>query len=901
MTHTSQDRIDENEILLSLPDPIQISGKIIKVNKWGKERNGKHLVRAKLEVEHGYADQKKITISGYFSGDNKNDIIDHHYLLTGQYMSRGSKNDNSIYFSCKKVQEDDSISLFSDQKSGFTKPVYQSVIITDQWMPSDLKPDYDVHLKGFSENLSGIGDGFVKQVAFNRSFIDFMKTLLNQPQILLLNQNQKTAVDKVNRLSDYVKQKLSNPRTELCFLMRLAGFQKRQISKVAGTDSKPVQISEINKYIRNPYALLEVFPTLAVFSRCDFIALMLNQRSDNLNRYQGLILAQVADAINNGNICLREDAISDLITKSDRLNKISAFNDVQANILPPQVLRSLIDKMIKADLITVDVYDGKDYLYLPEFENQEKYIASNILKRTRKSGTLNTWVHYSEDEGKWVYGEEYNGPVTNTDIDKYIEWYEQTTHFKLADMQKMAVAMVLKNRISLLAGGAGYGKTATTAAIVQAIRFFWRFQTIDSSWYYKHQDDDLDVSERRDLAVAEWQSDYDDDHAIDNELVRMAGSTGRAAQQMMISLKKCHIQEVNASTIHSLYRIRPGDPDSNSDHRVDSKFVIIDESSMIDLPLMYSILKRTDMDTHLLFIGDPNQLPSVGPGRVFRDLIDSDKVPKTILNKLFRTGAGSLIALNSSAILKGYNIQTTTYQPQQIASVPLSETSIWINGQDQNDINRSILAIVREKIKQGYTADQLAVMSPEHGTSAGVDQLNIDLQNMLNPIKPAIDDDHLSTLSGFRPGDRVMQIRNDWTRNVINGDKGKIIEICKGKHGRPAYALVKMDEHDKPVRYDYSTDPDENQFTGLRLGYAGTVHKYQGDSGLICICAVSKSMTYFLDRTLMYTAATRAIKQMIFVGDRRCFMRAIHKVKDRSRTSLLKQRLLEEVTRKEGN
>ena len=861
----------KKDMFLSTTDEEYISGYITRFypDDHKKRKDGSWNRTCQIEVESGKTLSSTIMAKGIFSKDilEKVPSKTHLYFFKGYFDTK--KGRDRLIFNIEEItttlQED---LLSQNQNSLNTNPQkYTSFILQPFYHHETMILSNKSYVRPFAENVKGVGESFVSQIAQGYSLVDFLANIARRKnddlvQFFLKDKATSNRIEKLQAIHKYVVAQLNTVPEELMFLMRICKFDITKRQKIS-----KLKIRKQKEILQNPYILLQYFPTVPNFCSSDMMALILGGKATNPERYKALIIALIANVVDQGNVCLKQSTVDHMMSTSDELQRISAFQNSDSNFLSSSQLNSLLDDMVREKLIRITIFNNERYLYLAKDYQWEHFTASNALRRVRKSpeNIILSSKHFIN--GSWKKGKKTT--ITATDWTQFFKEYEAKSNMQLASKQKEAVQMVFNNNISLLAGRAGYGKTATTAALVSAIRFFVR-------------EDYLQTQRER------------GDFPSDDNLIKLAGSTGRAAQQMMISLNKGKTQQIQASTIHSLYKIMPKSKSLGS--HVNAKFVIIDESSMIDLPLLYHILKLTDSKTHLLFIGDPNQLPSVGIGRVYHDMIDSKVIPLTTLDHLFRTGAGSIIALNSSRILDGHTIQAHEIGANEVQKDSLTDGSIWIKADSNEEIRKVILQVVKKKLAQGLKISDFAIMSPTHGTIAGVDQMNISLQNLINPAngRKAVD--------GFLPGDRVMQIKNDWSMGVINGDKGYVKDVD------PVNNLIHvvMDQYPHKV-FTYSTNTyaiskrGKRYMTGsgsdqnLRLAYIFTVHKMQGDSGNCCICLISKSMYYFLDRTLLYTAATRAVNQMIFVGEKKYFSWAIHKVKDRSRTSLLKARLQNSV------
>jgi exodeoxyribonuclease V alpha subunit len=299
--------------------------------------------------------------------------------------------------------------------------------------------------------------------------------------------------------------------------------------------------------------------------------------------------------------------------------------------------------------------------------------------------------------------------------------------------------------------------------------------------------------------------------------------------------------------------------------------LIVDEASMLDLLLFNHLLKAIHPTTHLLLVGDVDQLPSVGAGNVLRDIIDSGAAPVVSLDLIFRQAQGSMIITNAHRINKG-----------QMPHFVKGDTDFYLFGQDDPEKAADLIVdIVQNRIprKFGYDPmDDIQVLSPMHRGAVGVGNLNARLQAALNPPSPKKVERRLAGRT-FRVGDRVIQHRNNYTLNVYNGDIGRIHAIDV-----PGQSLhVKVD--DRLVRYDWS-EADE-----LSLAYAISVHKAQGSEYPVVVVPIMTTHYMLLLRPVLYTAVTRAKKLVVLVGSRRAISIAVRNNKVAQRHSGLSARL----------
>jgi exodeoxyribonuclease V alpha subunit len=417
--------------------------------------------------------------------------------------------------------------------------------------------------------------------------------------------------------------------------------------------------------------------------------------------------------------------------------------------------------------------------------------------------------------------------IRTVQLDKALIWVQQKLLIDLAEEQLTAVACGLKEKALIITGGPGTGKSTITKAI-------------------------LTITER-----------------IANQIV-LAAPTGRAAKRMS------EITGKKASTIHSLLEMdfKIGKFKRNRENPICCDLLIIDEASMIDTQLMYHLLKAVPDDARIILIGDIDQLPSVGPGNVLKDLIASERISVTILKKIFRQAAGSLIVTNAHKINQG--------QFPDISYHPRSDFQ-FIEKEDPQEVIDTIVNLVVNQLPKAYRFhrfDEIQVLSPMKRGLIGSENLNVVLQQKLNPSPTVL---HRMGRS-FQVGDKVMQIRNNYEKEVYNGDVGKITEMDLTEQTLKVVFDLKI------VAYDF-TEIDE-----LILAYAVSIHKYQGSECPCVVIPVHTSHFKMLYRNLLYTGLTRGKKRVIFVGTKKALAIAIKNEEVLKRHTGLKQAVQRYVT-----
>ena len=410
--------------------------------------------------------------------------------------------------------------------------------------------------------------------------------------------------------------------------------------------------------------------------------------------------------------------------------------------------------------------------------------------------------------------------------DKAFAWLTATgkDRITLAEQQRQAVQMALTSKISILTGGPGTGKTSTVQAILRLLQ-------------------------------------------SKGKMALLAAPTGRAAKRLAESTGH------EAKTIHRLLEVSPGEGfkfQRNQDNPLECDLLILDECSMVDLILMNNVLKAIHPASHLLLVGDADQLPSVGAGNVLRDMITSGVVPVTRLEVIFRQAADSTIIINAHRINNG-----------EMPLFPQDKKDFYFFGkEDPDEAADLVIDIVARRIheKFGIPVEDIQVLSPMHRGAAGARALNEKLQAGLNPLRY----DQPEYRSGsrlFRPGDRVLQLRNNYDKDVFNGDVGRIeqIDLEEGE--------IRVNFEGRSVTYEFS-DLDE-----LTLAYAMSVHKSQGSEYPVVVLPLLTQHYMLLQRNLLYTAITRAKKMVIVVGTRKAIAIAVKNDKIAARWTALTERL----------
>lgn len=460
-----------------------------------------------------------------------------------------------------------------------------------------------------------------------------------------------------------------------------------------------------------------------------------------------------------------------------------------------------------AEVDETQAKDSMEAIYLPPFNQAEMGVSAGLLRLRNASSNKDKLAYFKAAPFEQVYS-----------------YLADKDNLVLNEKQKEAVRMALTEKVSVLTGGPGTGKTTSMRAVLRVLQ-------------------------------------------VKQKKVILAAPTGRAAKRLS------ETTGASATTIHRLLELRPGGKAAfDRDNQLDTDMIVVDESSMLDVLLMNRLLQAIPSGAHLLLVGDTDQLPSVGPGSILADIVNSGVVPVVRLEQIFRQGEGSAIVTNAHRINQG---------EMPLLSKEISDFFFFV--EDDNEKAAELLVdLVANRIPRKFKMDaikDIQVLAPMHRTKAGVGELNTSLQETLNP--PA---DHKRERKWggriFREGDKVMQLKNNYDKLVFNGDGGLITEINQ----EDQLLQVQM-EDGRMVEYEF------NELDELTLAYCVSVHKSQGSEYPVVVMPLVTSHFPMLQRNLIYTAVTRAKKVVVLVGSRRALAIAIKNDRQNRRFTGLMPRL----------
>ncbi|MBM7701417.1 ATP-dependent RecD-like DNA helicase [Metabacillus iocasae] len=415
---------------------------------------------------------------------------------------------------------------------------------------------------------------------------------------------------------------------------------------------------------------------------------------------------------------------------------------------------------------------------------------------------------------------------------------EERLGVQYAPSQKEAIQTALQSPMLLLTGGPGTGKTTVIKGIVEL------------------------YSELHGCSLE--PKDYKKDEVFP---VLLVAPTGRAAKRMS------EATGLPAVTIHRLLKWNGQEGfDHNEDNPIKGKMLIVDEVSMVDLWLAHQLFKSLPDDVQVILVGDEDQLPSVGPGQVLKDLLQSNSIPTVRLVDVYRQAEGSSIIDLAHDIKKGI-------VPKDLANPQIDRSFIKCHSSQIADVVKKVCA---NAVKKGYSPKDIQVLAPMYRGPAGIDRLNVELQELFNPKQEKRREIKHGDVV-YRPGDKVLQLVNQPESNVFNGDMGEIVSLFYAKENTEKQDMLVISFDGNEVTY---TKQDFNQITHA---YCCSIHKSQGSEFPIVVLPIVKSYYRMLRRNLIYTAVTRSKQFLILCGEEEAFQLSVKRNDDGIRqTNLLK-------------
>ncbi len=590
-----------------------------------------------------------------------------------------------------------------------------------------------------------------------------------------------------------------------------AGVPPKVIGKVWSALGEDLE----DKITEDPWILVRIGGIS--FKEADEVALRLGVDVNSQGRMNGAVLTAVQDVATEGHVYAGTGQI------------VSAVGKMLSGTPAPQAVAAAIKDLHASKQLSVVRDFGGVSVYEPWVEEMERACADMLLRRHEDALSPLTKEH------------------VNTELDKWAQGRKVT----LTDTQRLAALRALTDPLSVLTGLPGTGKTTTLHAIVSVLN--------DASVPFLLVAPTGIAAKR--LATVTYSAASTVHRAFSAK-----GWSDEEREATYVGITGAAEAKRGVDTKGEQWGYGPGNPHP-------AQVVIVDESSMLDLHMLYRLLQGTSDECRLVFVGDPYQLPSVGAGDVLRDLRDSGRFSHTHLHEIFRQDGTSSLVTAAHAIHAGKAPDMTDRDFMLIAT----------DGDDDGLEARMVIRKIATRLFD--KRENFQVLSPRHKGEAGVTNLNEILRMSINPPSPGRAERNLAG-GVVREGDRIMVIKNDYEQGVYNGDVGKVNHIDHRKKRLSIRVLGPPGQPEQEVTYDLTkgTPP-------IRLAYAQTIHKSQGQEYDIIVVPMLKTFGWQLQRNLLYTAITRAKKRVFIVGHSDAVMKAVRNDRADQRNTHLAARL----------
>lgn len=417
-------------------------------------------------------------------------------------------------------------------------------------------------------------------------------------------------------------------------------------------------------------------------------------------------------------------------------------------------------------------------------------------------------------------------------IQEHIATVEKELGIQYDTIQKQAICDAIQNKVFILTGGPGTGKTTVINGIIGVYALL----------------EELDLRKKSSLPIL------------------LAAPTGRAARRMN------ELTGLPSATIHRHLGMTGDDDTSHLEDYLDADFIIVDEFSMMDTWLANQLFSNISSNSKILIVGDSDQLPSVSPGQVLADLLQISSIPQTRLKRIYRQSEESTIVTLASQIRQGILPADFTQKKADRSYFEIAS----------NHIPATIEKILDAAIRSGIPARDIQVLAPMYRGTAGIDAINQLMQELLNPLQKGQISFEASQFH-YRTGDKIIHLVNDAEVNVFNGDLGYITDLIPGKYTESKQDEIIIDFDGNEVSYP------RNEWYKIRLAYAMSIHKSQGSEFPVVILPITSASKRMLERNLIYTAITRAKSKLILLGELQAFDYAVKHIGTARKTYLIER------------
>ncbi|MBM7635294.1 ATP-dependent RecD-like DNA helicase [Streptococcus saliviloxodontae] len=652
------------------------------------------------------------------------------------------------------------------------------------------KPSQSGLIKYFSgEHFKGIGKKTAEKIV-DLYGDDPIDSILEDPSKL----DHISGLSKVNKEKFIAKLKLNYGTEQILTKLATYGIT----SKIALQIFNHYQEESLDILQQTPYQLVEDIKGIG-FKMADQLAEQVGIASDDPQRFRAALLHVLLEtSLEEGDTYLEA---RQLLERS-----LYLLEDSRQIELDPSLIAKELSNLIAEDKI--------QHIDTKIFDNTLFYAEEGIHKHLTRLLETKTSLSFSEQK-----------------IEETIDSIEEDLNLSYDSIQREAIHKALSNKVFILTGGPGTGKTTVINGIIEA---YARLRRINLK--------------------------------KEESPILLAAPTGRAARRMN------ELTGLPSATIHRHLGLT-GDSDDfqTLDDYLDADLIIVDEFSMVDTWLANQLLSAISSNTQLIIVGDSDQLPSVGPGQVLADLLKIAELPQIALTKIFRQSDDSTIVTLASHIRQGQ-------LPHDFRDKKADRSYFEANA---NVIPNMVEKIVQSAIKSGISPSEIQILAPMYRGQAGINNLNQLLQDLINPLDDSVE--FLFNETRFRKNDKVLHLINDAESNVFNGDIGYITDLIPAKYTESKQDEIYLDFDGTEVIYP------RNEWSKITLAYAMSIHKSQGSEFQVVILPITRQSGRMLQRNLIYTAITRSKSKLILLGEYQAFDYAVQNEGAKRRTYLIQR------------
>ena len=750
-------------------------------------------------------------------------------------LSKGYVTSKSIFISHKDLELDTDYYCSADKIPNFRNGMDGFIVKNFRKLTKDEITSLIAQMEQTLEVCPHVGNKIGQSLALANQTLLLFNFLNNK---LINSYGIKMRKSEIEEAQDYLKTIVRN--SSFFRLLQENRFSVKNQDFVSDFLKQNSEVSLTESFYKYAFniACREDKKKSFLFKDADGIACRLNVKNDSEIRIKYIIESFFRSELKNNRFALSPEVIEDGLFSNKWIQNNSGYIDGNDNLLSKQSYINMLNKMINADKIRCYNIRNKQYIHsidVISFLKKSTPLYFYLKDMDVTENRIITFLKRRKDDNNQTHllNKKYN----SKDINTYISAYEQLNSLVLSPDQKSALLTMFNSKLICINGGAGTGKTKLLDAFIFIYKklnslnpniLFSKNSKLKSEMQLKAESRNNHLTKSRACALP----------------VTLTAPTGKAA---------LHLEEItgeNAFTIHKVFGIK-NIVDNSKAVFLDTEFLIIDEASMLDTSLFLRILNHLSFDTKIILVGDSNQLPPVNAGMPFADLIAAKSFPVINLKSNFRQKDRLSLLQADNDLLKGV-------LPEMSVNNLEAPVSMFNANKKSTALKKTleIVALLNERHLFGKTF----VLTQTHNGFLGTFLLNQNIQRLVNSNYVGSDKKQ------YFIGDKVLQLKNEYhnVSDVMNGEIGVVKDVFEDKYGKQ---LLKVNFHNRIFEYE----PD--QLDKLDLAYALTIHKAQGSEADIVVFPISDSR--YMTREMIYTAATRAKKRLVFIGSKKLLKNAL--------------------------